>query len=45
MKKEMKVLKAQKTKLLNKECNTQEEFEELQERINQIEVEMLLAEK
>ena len=45
MKKEMKILKAQKTKLLNKECNTQEEFEELQERINQIEVEMLLAEK
>ena len=36
-KKYIATLKAQKTKLLNKECNTIEEFEEIQEKLNVIE--------
>ena len=38
-----KVLKAQKTKLLNKQCETMEQFEETQNRLNEIESQMLLA--
>ena len=40
MNKELRILKAQKTKLLNKECKTQEQFEEVQNRLNEIEFEM-----
>lgn len=38
-----KVLKAQKTKLLNKQCETNEQFEEVQDKLNEIELQMLLA--
>jgi ribosomal protein L9 len=38
----IQILKAQKTKLLNKKCVTQEEFEEVQEKLNQIEIEIML---
>ena len=31
--KELKVLKAQKTKLLNKKCDTQEEFEAMKKKV------------
>lgn len=40
-KKNLKTLKAQKTRLLNKECKTLEEFAEVQEKLNVIEFEML----
>jgi hypothetical protein len=44
MKKEkLKVLKAQKTRLLNKQCETMEQFEEVQEKLNQIELQMKLV--
>lgn len=43
MKNELKVLKAQKTKLLNKKCETLEDFEEVQNKLNQIELEMMLV--
>lgn len=36
-KNKLRALKAQKTKLLNKECQTMEEFEEVQEKLNIIE--------
>ena len=36
--KELKVLKAQKTKLLNKKCGSMEEFEEVQNKLNEIEL-------
>lgn len=39
--KELKVLKAQKTKLLNKQCETIEEFEEVQDKLNLIELQMM----
>lgn len=42
-KKLLKVLKAQKTKLLNKQCETMEEFEEVQNKLNLIEIEMILV--
>ena len=42
-KKLLKVLKAQKTKLLNKQCETIEQFEEVQDKLNELELEMLLA--
>lgn len=41
--KQLKVLKAQKTKLLNKQCESIEQFEEVQDRLNEIELEMLLV--
>lgn len=43
MKKELKVLKTQKTKLLNKQYETLEQFEEIQERLNEIELQMKLV--
>lgn len=43
MKQYLKVLKAQKTKLLNKQCETIEQFEEVQDKLNLIEMEMILA--
>ena len=36
-KNKLRALKAQKTKLLNKECQTIQEFEEVQEKLNIIE--------
>lgn len=36
--KELRILKAQKTKLLNKKCETLEQFEEIQNRLNEIEL-------
>ena len=38
MKKELKILKAQRTKLLNKKCGTIEQFEEIQDKLNEIEL-------
>ena len=35
---ELKILKIQRTKLLNKKCETHEEFEQVQEKLNEIEV-------
>ena len=43
MKKELKVLKIQKIKLLNKQCETLIQFEEVQERLNEIELQMKLV--
>ena len=40
--KELKILKAQKTKLLNKQCETMEEFEEIQNKLNEIEFKIML---
>lgn len=40
--KKLGILKAQKTKLLNKECETQEQFEEVQNRLNEIEFEIMI---
>ena len=42
MNKELRILKAQKTKLLNKECKTSEQFEQVQDRLNEVEFEMML---
>ena len=39
-KNKLRALKAQKTKLLNKECQTMQEFEEVQEKLNIIEAKM-----
>ena len=39
--KELRVLKAQRTKLLNKQCKTMEEFEEIQDKLNLIELQMM----
>lgn len=39
---ELKILKAQKTKLLNKKCETEEEFEYVQNKIMEIEFKMML---
>ena len=36
----LSVLKAQKTKLLNKQCETMEQFEEVQNKLNLIELEI-----
>lgn len=36
MNKELKVLKSQRTKLLNKKCETIEEFEEIQNKLNEV---------
>lgn len=36
----LKVLKIQRTKLLNKECKTAEEFEAIQEKLNNIEIQI-----
>ena len=43
MKKELRILKAQKTKLLNKKCETIEQFEEVQNKLNEIEVQLMIA--
>lgn len=43
MDKKLRILKAQKTKLLNKKCETQEEFEKIQEELNRIELEIKLC--
>ena len=40
--KELKILKAQKTKLLNKKCETEKEFEEVQNKLNEVELEIML---
>lgn len=40
MNKKLKVLKAQRTKLLNKKCETIEEFEEIQNKLNEVEFEI-----
>lgn len=40
MKEKLRVLKAQKTKLLNKQCETIEQFEEVQNKLNEIELQM-----
>lgn len=40
-KKHLSVLKAQRTRLLNKKCETLEEFAEVQEKLNVIEFEIL----
>lgn len=40
MNKELKLLKTQKTKLLNKKVETTEEFEEIQNKLNEIEFKM-----
>lgn len=40
MKEKLRVLKAQKTKLLNKQCETIEQFEEVMEKLNEIELQM-----
>lgn len=47
MKKELRVLKAQKTKLLNKKCETMEQFENMQDKLNEIElqIQMIKEEK
>lgn len=42
MNKALKSLKAQRTKLLNKQCETIEEFEEVQNKINAIELEIMI---
>ena len=39
----LKVLKGIRTKLLNKQCETQEQFEEVQNKLNEIELEMMLV--
>lgn len=36
-------LKAQKTKLLKKECNTEQEFLEIQNKLDEVELKLLLA--
>lgn len=36
--KELRILKAQKTKLLNKKCETLEQFEEIQNQLNEVEM-------
>ena len=38
----MKTLKAYKTKLLNKQCETLEQFEEIQNKLNMVELEIML---
>ena len=40
MKEKLRVLKAQKTRLLNKQCETMEQFEEVQAKLNEIELQM-----
>lgn len=42
MNKELRILKSQRTKLLNKECETITQFEEVQDKLNAIEFEMML---
>lgn len=42
MNKKLRALKAQRTKLLNKECETTKQFEEVQDKLNAIEFEMML---
>lgn len=41
----MKTLKVYKTRLLNKQCETQEQFEDIQNKLNIVEMEILLANK
>ena len=43
MKEKLRVLKAQKTRLLNKQCETMEQFEEVQAKLNEIELQMKLV--
>lgn len=42
MKSKLSILKAQKTKLLNAKIETIEQFEEIQDKLNKIEVEIIL---
>lgn len=42
-KNKIRALKAQKTKLLNKPCETTEQFEEVQNKLNEIELQMMFA--
>lgn len=44
-KNKLKILKAQKTKLLNKPCETLEDFEEIQNKLNRIELEIKFTEE
>jgi len=39
---ELRTLKSQRTKLLNKQCETMEEFEEVQNKLNFIERKIML---
>ena len=39
---ELRILKSQRTKLLNKQCETMEEFEEVQNKLNFIERKIML---
>lgn len=41
----LRALKAQKTKLLNKPCETLEDFEEIQNKLNRIELEIKFTEE
>lgn len=43
--KKLNVLKAQKTKLIKKQCKTIEEFVEIQDKLNKIEFEIKLLER
>jgi len=38
MKEELRILKAQKTRLLNAKCESEEEFEEIQNKLNEVEL-------
>lgn len=38
--KELRILKGIRTKLLNKQVETQEEFEEVQDKLNQVELQI-----
>lgn len=41
----LNILKAQKTKLIKKQCKTIEEFTEIQDKLNKIEFEIKLLER
>ena len=45
MKEKLRVLKAQRTKLLNKQCETMEQFEQVQEKLDEIELQMKVLER
>lgn len=41
----MSILKAIKTKLLNRKCESMEEFEDIQDKLNDIELQMKMIEE
>ena len=45
MKEKLSVLKAQKTRLLNKKCSTMEQFERVHEKLDEIELQMKILER